>query len=140
MKKYLIDYTTEYRVIYAHTDPMGIVNNSRYLEYFEVGRTELIRSMGISYKQVEEHGIMLPLIETHLEFIKPAKYDDILKIRSFILEMPVIKMKINYEISAHDELLCKGFTTHAFVKSSNFHPTRLPDFFRKILSGEKNVK
>jgi acyl-CoA thioester hydrolase len=119
---------------------MGIVNNSRYLEYFEIGRTELIRSLGISYKEVEDQGIMLPLIETNLRFIKPAKYDNLLRIRAFITEAPIIKMKINYEIYYGSDILCEGYTIHAFVKTKNFHPTRIPDFFEKILSGEKNVK
>jgi acyl-CoA thioester hydrolase len=129
----MIEQWTNIRVIYAHCDPMGIANNSRYLEYFEIGRTELLRSLGISYKKVEELGIMLPLIEAHLKFIKPAKYDDVLRIKSFITEIPEVRMKINYEIHTDNILLCEGYTIHAFVKTGDFRPTRIPDFFLKIL-------
>jgi acyl-CoA thioester hydrolase len=130
----MIEHWTKIRVPYAHTDMMGIVNNSRYLEYFEIARTELVRNLGMSYKKIEEAGVMLPLIEANLKFKKGAAYDDLLDIRAFIDEMPKLKMKINYEIFVKDVLLCEGFTSHVFVRSDTFRPVRIPDFFIKLLS------
>lgn len=130
----MIEHWTKIRVIYAHTDMMGIVHNSKYLEYFEIGRSELVRSLGMSYKKVEESGVMLPLIEANLKFKKGANYDDILDIRAFITEIPKVKLKINYEIFLKDILLCEGYTIHVFVKSDNFKPVRVPDFFLKLLT------
>jgi acyl-CoA thioester hydrolase len=134
---FLIEHCTKIRVIYADTDKMGIVHNSKYLEYFEIGRSELVRSMGMSYKKVEESGVMLPLIEANLKFKRGANYDDVLDIRAFITEIPKVKMKINYEIFLKDFLLCEGYTIHVFVKSDNFRPVRVPDFFLKLLTTQK---
>lgn len=130
----MIEHFTNVRVIYAQTDQMMGVHHSRYFEYFEIGRTELFRSRGYSYKEFEESGFLLPLIEAHIEFKKQAKYDDVLKIRSFINEDFNVKLKINYEIFVEDILICTGYTVHAFVKKENFKATKAPHHFIELMS------
>lgn len=128
------EHWTEVRVIYAQTDQMKGVHHSRYFEYFEIGRTELFRSFGYTYKQFEESGFMLPLVEAHIDFKRQAKYDDILKIRSYVDDDARIKLKVKYEIFVDGILICEGYTVHAFVKTENFRATRAPEHFLKLFS------
>jgi acyl-CoA thioester hydrolase len=129
----LKEHWNEVRVTYAQTDQMMGVHHSRYFEYFEIARTELFRSFGYSYKEFEESGFMLPLVEAHINFKRQAKYDDILKIKSYVDGDASVKMKIQYEIYVEDKLICTGFTSHAFVKKDSFRATRAPEHFVKLL-------
>ncbi len=128
----MIEHWTEVRVTYAQTDQMMGVHHSRYFEYFEIGRTELFRSFGYSYKEFEDSGFMLPLVEAHIKFLQQAKYDDILKIRSFVDGDSRIKLTVKYQIFVEDRLICEGSTIHAFVKKENFRATRAPEHFLKL--------
>ncbi len=127
----MIKYRTEIRVRYADTDKMGIVYNGKYLEYFEVGRTELLRSLGLSYKEVEDAGYHLPLIEAGLTYKQPALYDDVLVIESVVKEIHSPKVHIEYTIfrKGSEEELTKGFTTHVFTKNNDNRPTRPPAIY-----------
>jgi acyl-CoA thioester hydrolase len=129
----MVEKWTEIRVIYAHTDQMMGVHHARFFEYFEIARTEMLRSSGYTYKEFEEAGFMLPLIEAHINFRYQAKYDDILKIRSYIDGDARITLKINYEVYRDNNLICDGYTKHAFVKSKTFKATRAPEIFLKLL-------
>ncbi|MCE1164116.1 MAG: acyl-CoA thioesterase [Bacteroidetes bacterium] len=122
-----------YRPLYAHTDIMGIVNNTRYLEYFEAGRNELMRSMGYPYTKLEAQNIGLPLIEAHVNYHKPAKYDDELRIIAYLKNIPTVRIKIDYEIKAGDELLVDGYTTHSFLDLKRFKPVRPPADFMELI-------
>ena len=124
---------TEIRVIYAHTDQMMGVYHSRFLEYFEIARTEMLRNRGYTYKELEESGFMLPLVEAHINYKYQAKYDDILKIRSYVDGDARVVLKINYEVYKEDKLICDGYTKHVFVKSKTFKVTRTPEIFLKLL-------
>jgi acyl-CoA thioester hydrolase len=125
---------TEIRVIYAHTDQMMGVHHSRFFEYFEIARTEMLRKVGYTYKEFEEAGFMLPLVEAHVNFKYQAKYDDVLRIRSYIDGDARITLKISYEVynNKDDKLICDGYTKHAFVKSKTFRATRAPEIFLKL--------
>ena len=127
------EHLTEIRVTYAHTDQMMGVHHSRFFEYFEIARTEMLRSWGYTYKEFEEVGFMLPVIEAHINFKQQAKYDDILKIRSYIDGDARIVLKVSYEIYRGDDLICDGYTKHAFVKTKTFKATRAPEIFLKLL-------
>lgn len=122
----MIKSVTKVRVLYAHTDIMGIANNTRYLEYFEAGRNELLRSMGYPYTELESKGVMLPLIEAHLKFITGAKYDDEVDVYAILKEVPRARIKIFYEVKRGDELLAEGYTVHAFVSPHKFKAQRPP--------------
>lgn len=127
----MISNKTEIRIRYADTDQMQFVYNGKYLEFFEVGRTELIRSTGLSYKKVESEGYQLPLVEAHLEYISAAFYDDILVIESSLKEIPKLKMRIDYKIfrKENNELVTEGYTEHVFINKETKKPVRPPEFF-----------
>ncbi len=127
----MLTYKTEIRVRYADTDQMQFVYNGKYLEFFEVGRTELLRSTGLSYKVVEKEGYQLPLVEAHLKYNSAAYYDDILIIKSSLTEIPKLKMKLEYKIfrKENDELVTEGYTEHVFINKVTKKPVRPPKFF-----------
>lgn len=132
----MVTYTAKIRVRYADTDKMQFVYNGKYLEYFEVGRTELLRSLGLPYSQVEKEGYQLPLIEAGVKYKKPAHYDDLLLVKSTLKELFTPKVHIDYEIrrEVNDDLICTGFTTHVFIKEDTKHPTKPPKIYIDKLS------
>jgi len=84
----MYEFNTQVRVRYAEADPMNVVYYGNYAQYFEVGRVECLRNLGISYKGIEDMGIMLPVVELNIKYLRPAKYDDLLTIKSQIKELP----------------------------------------------------
>lgn len=127
----MLTFKTEIRIRYADTDQMQFVYNGKYLEFFEVGRTELLRSTGLSYKVVEKEGFQLPLVEAHLKYISAAYYDDILIIETFLKEIPKLKMKLEYKIfrKENNDLVTEGYTEHVFINKESKKPVRPPKFF-----------
>ena len=125
---------TKTRVRYSETDQMGVVYHGNYAQFFELGRTEWLRSLGVTYKEMEVSGIMLPVISLQCNFIKPALYDDVLTIHTFLKKEPLVKIEFDYEIKNQDtELLCTGNTVLAFMNSNTKKPTRCPDYLLKGL-------
>ena len=110
---YLFD--SEIRVRYAETDQMGYVYYGAYAQYYEVGRVELLRSLGISYKKIEELGIFLPVVDLHVTYKQPAFYDDVLIVRTIVKEMPSTKIIFYYEIFVEENLINKAKVVLAFV-------------------------
>ena len=108
---------TEIRVIYADTDQMGVVYHSNYLKYFEIGRTELLRELGISYKEIEENGILLPVKEAFANYKVSIKYDDLIIIHTQIEELKNVSIKLKYEIKNKEEniIYSTGYTLHPFI-------------------------
>ena len=84
----MYEFNTQVRVRYAEADPMNVVYYGNYAQYFEVGRVESLRNLGISYKGIEDMGIMLPVVELNIKYLRPAKYDDLLTIKSQIKDLP----------------------------------------------------
>ena len=107
----------------------------KYFEYFEVGRTELIRSLGLSYAEMERRGTRLPLIEAHSRFHLPARYDDVITIESSVLEAPRSSLRVDYTIyrKETDELLTRGYTVHAFMDVATQRLVRPPAEFLRAL-------
>jgi len=132
----MIKSITTIRVRYADTDKMQFVYNGKYLEYFEVGRTELLRNCGLAYSTVEERGYQLPLIETGVKYKKPAVYDDLLDIEAIVSEIHTAKVHIDYRITrlGTGELIAEGFTDHMFIKADSKKPTRPPAFYIEALT------
>jgi acyl-CoA thioester hydrolase len=133
-------YDFEVRIAYADTDRMGVVYYANYLVLFERGRTELLRSLGIRYRDLEEkERIFLPATESRVEYLAPARYDDMIKVRTFMSELGGAHVVFNYEIYLVEtlQLIAKGSTRHAVVNLL-WRPTRLPLPLRKIL--EEQVK
>jgi len=132
----MLIHTTTIRVRYADTDKMQFVYNGKYLEYFEVGRTELLRDAGLAYSIIEEEGYQLPLIETGIKFKQPAVYDDLLDIEARVEELYSAKVHIDYRVTRNGtgELIAEGFTTHMFIRSDTKKPTRPPKIYIDSLS------
>ena len=122
------------RVLYADTDNMGFVYYGNYPQYYEFGRTESIRHLGIAYKTLEEQGVAMPVIDLHCYYHKPAHYDDLLTIRTIIREMPAARIHFFYEIfNEGKDLLNTGETTLIFLNIERNRPVRAPaDLLEKI--------
>ncbi len=121
------------RVLYAHTDNMGIVNNGRYFEYFEAGRNTLLRELGYPYTEIEKLNFGLPVIEAHANYISTAKYDDVVVVNAYLRTMPGVRVKIDYELNVQDKLIVTGYTVHSFINLATMKPVRPPrDFIDKI--------
>ena len=98
----MYEFNTQVRVRYAEADPMNVVYYGNYAQYFEVGRVESLRNLGISYKGIEDIGIMLPVVELNIKYLRPAKYDDLLTIKSQIKELPT-EHKIIFDQEIYNE-------------------------------------
>jgi len=129
----MISNETQMRILYTHTDIMGVANNVHYLEFFEAGRNELMRSMGYSYTQLEAQNVGLPLIEAHLNYKTPARYDDMIRIVAMLKDIPTVRIKIDYEIFVEDRLAVSGYTTHSFLDLKKFKPVRPPEDFMEVV-------
>jgi acyl-CoA thioester hydrolase len=125
---------TKVRVRYAETDRMGYVYYGNYATYYEVGRVEALRQLGLSYKEMEDSGIMLPVLEFSIKYFKPAFYDEELTIKTIIPEIPQARIKFFYEcFNSSNILLNKGETTLVFVNTSTGRPCSAPvSFLEKI--------
>ncbi|MCX6147653.1 MAG: thioesterase family protein [Candidatus Kapabacteria bacterium] len=132
-----ISHITQFRVRYADTDKMGVVYNGNYLSFFETGRTELMRNFGLPYVEVENAGYLLPLIDSYVKYLNPAKYDDILQIKATLeMESPA-KIKFIYNIFTSTSTIAEGFTRHTFVDSNTMKPVRPPKIFTDIINAEQ---
>ncbi|HEX8440535.1 thioesterase family protein [Archangium sp.] len=126
------------RVIYGDTDQMGVVYYANYFRYFEFARSEYFRSRGGSYREVEREGLMLPVVEATASYKSPARYEDVLLVRTRVSEVKRVSLTFSYEIfreGGADTPLCTGRTVHACV-SREGKPTRLPDAVVRLLHEE----
>ena len=120
-----IEDRTKLRVRYAETDAMGWVYYATYLSYFEVGRTELIRSAWKPYREIEENGLRLPVVEAGCRYIRGARYDDELDIHTRIILPTAFRLRFDYRIVREGLLIAEGHTIHCFV-GSNGKPVIIP--------------
>ena len=136
-------YESAYRVPYADTDQMKVVYYANYFIYFERSRTDMLRSLGISYREMEEHGFILPVAEAHCKYKSPAHYDDLLTFRSWVAEMRGVRLTIRTDVLRGDTLLVSGSVTLACVNGEH-KLIRLPEFFveacRKVYEPEETGK
>lgn len=112
-------------VRYAETDMMGIVYHGNYLPWFEVGRTTLLKELGLPYRQLEAEGYRLPVLEVTAKYVRPALYDDTITIVTRMRERPQLRIRLEYEVRRGDDLLATGTTMHAFVDREG-RPVRPP--------------
>lgn len=138
----MIKQTTTVRVRYADTDQMKFAYYGRFFEYFEQGRSDLLRNIGLPYPHIEELGYILPVIEAHASFKRSARYDDLLTIVTYLREVPVARVRLDYEVyrEGEDELLADGYTIHSFVNASTARPTRAPAQFVEVIEKNMNSK
>ncbi len=124
-------YSHFLRSRYGETDKMGYVYYGRYLEYFEVARTEMIRAAGIPYRRLEDEGFMLPVLETELKYLRPVFYDELMEIRVLIYDEPGIRLDTWYEVRTLDGTVLNtlGRARLCFIDEQTRKPVRAPQFF-----------
>jgi acyl-CoA thioester hydrolase len=128
-------FSTNIRVRYGETDQMGLVYHGNYASYFEIARTEWLRNLGITYKELENKGIMLPVISLFFNFIKSAKYDDVLTITVILKKKPLVKIEFDYEIyNQNKEKISIGNSVLAFMDMKTNKPMRCPDYILEKLN------
>ena len=115
-----------HRVTYSETDQMGYVYYANHLAWFEIGRTELIRATGLAYSEIEDMGYVLPVMEARCKYMIPAKYDDLITIRTRVTTFRGARIEFAYEIIRDGETLATGMTTHAFVDKDG-RPKKPPE-------------
>ena len=120
-------------VRYAETDMMGIVYHANYLPWFEIGRTNLLKELGLPYRQLEADGYRLPVLEISAKYSRPALYDDALTIVTYLREKPLLRIRLDYEVLRGDELLATGESVHAFVDLQG-RPVRPPASVVAVMS------
>lgn len=127
-------FTYTLRVIYAHTDQMQVVYYARYFEFLEAARNELLRSCGFAYKALEAHGVRLPVVSAHLDYLAPARYDDELLIETHISKLENVRVTLSYQGFEQQtrQKLFEGYTVHAFVNPAG-KLTRAPQAFLEAL-------
>ena len=131
----MIEGTTTIRVRYGETDRMNYAYYGNYALYYEVGRAELLRSYGMDYSELEERGIILPVMNMHIDYKKPAVYDELLSIKTIVKEKPKLKIKFEYEVyNASGDLLNTGYTTLVFVDKNTKRPMMAPDYFLDLFN------
>lgn len=112
---------------------MGVVYYGNYLKYFEIGRTELLRAIGLPYVELERSGVLLPVLEAHAEYLLPAKYDDLLDIHATYPVQHTAMITMEYTIQRGTDTLVRGYTRHSFVDAATFKPVRPPQIFRQAI-------
>lgn len=123
----MISSSIQIRVRYAETDRMGYVYYGNYAQYFEVARVEMLRELGFSYKLLEDKGVMLPVADYHIQYKRPAYYDDMLTIEASIVELPTARLQFAYRtLNDKGELLNQAETTLVFVDRNSGRPCRVP--------------
>jgi acyl-CoA thioester hydrolase len=121
-------------VRYGETDQMGYAHHSNYPLYYEVGRTDMLRSVGLSYREMEEHGVIMPVRQLNIKFVEPVRYDEILRVRVILKELPTAKIHFFYELyNEQDILVNTGETVLVFVNANTRKPRRPPEELMKKL-------
>ena len=124
------------RVRYGETDQMGVVYHGNYALYLEMGRIEWLRKLGISYKNMEENGIMLPVVSLNINYKKSAGYDDVINVKTQLKNVPTAKIEFEYEITNDKgEILTTAHTTLVFIDMKTNRPVRAPQHILDVLVG-----
>ena len=123
------------RVRYGETDQMGVVHHGNYPLYLEMGRTEWLRELGVSYREMEENGVMLPVISMSLNYKKSAQYDEIIKVKTQLKKEPTVKIEFDYTITnLQGEILVEANTVLAFIDMKTMRPMRAPKYIMDAIS------
>lgn len=129
-------HETDIRVRYAEVDRMGFVHHGNYLAYFEEGRTELLRAAGVTYREIEDAGTLLVVVESAIRHLKPAAYDDLLTVRTRLVEQRRVRLRFEYEVLREGECLTRGHTVLAATDREG-RPRRLPaDLMDRVAGGQ----
>ena len=130
----MISHSTSFRIRYGETDQMGVVYHGNYAHFFEIGRIDWLRAYGISYKNMEENNVMLPVVNLQCNFKKSAEFDDEITVKTSLKKIPTVKIEFEYEIfNQKNELLSTGQTMLAFIDKKSKKPIRCPEYILKKL-------
>jgi acyl-CoA thioester hydrolase len=129
----MIQHTIELRIRYGETDRMGYAYYGNYATYFEVARVETLRSVGITYKQLEDEGVLLPVVNFNVHYHAPAHYDDLIQIETIIDELPRVRFPFKYRTFCNGKLLNEASTELVFVDESTGKPMRCPTHILELL-------
>ena len=122
------------RIRYGETDQMGVVYHGNYALYLEMGRVEWLRKLGVSYKFMEESGIMLPVVSLCVNYKKPASYDEVITVRTILKKIPTSKIEFDYEITNENgDILTTASTTLVFVDMKTKRPVKAPEYILNII-------
>ena len=130
------EHSIFYRVIYGDTDQMGIVYYGNYFRFFEMGRNEFLRNIGLEYKIMEEHGIYLPVKKAWAEYFKPVYYDDLIEIKTILKSFKGATLEIESQILRNNDILVKGGTIHYFI-NKNFKVIKPPKWIKEKLLDDR---
>ena len=123
----MFKHNCQIRIRYSETDQMGYCYYGNYAQFFEIGRVETLRAIGLSYKLLENQGIMLPVLDLNIKYLKPALYDDLIRIQTSINKIPTVRIEFDYEIfNEANELLTTGSTSLVFINSKTMKPMKAP--------------
>ncbi len=123
-----------FRIRYGETDQMGVVYHGNYPQFLEMGRISWLRSLDLSYREMEANGVMLPVVSLEMKFIKPALFDDLITVKTNLKSLPMVRIEFDYEVTnQNNEILLKASTVLAFMDSSKKRPIKCPDYILKKL-------
>lgn len=129
------NHQIQFRVRYSETDQMRVVYHGNYAQYFEIGRVEWLRNKGISYKWMEENGVMLPVVSLTMNYKKPARYDELLTLKTILKQMSSVKIEFDYELyNEKAELLTTGNSILVFVDMKTGKPISPPTYISELLN------
>lgn len=130
----MIQHVYRHRVRYREVDPMGLVYHTHYVDYFEAARTEMLREMGLAYRELEDSGVIMPVVDLALQYRRPARYDDLLEIVARVHEPPSTRVRIEYEVrrAGESDTLVEGHVTLCFVDRARNRPVRAPQSFLQL--------
>lgn len=135
-QKPLFQFTHQLRSRYSETDKMGYVYYGHFLQYFEVARTELVRSLGVSYRQMEDDGFMLPVIHSEIRYKNPVFYDELMDIEVLVFKKPDVRLETYYRVTTKEKSVINtiGSVTLVFMNAETRRPTKGPDYFINAVS------
>lgn len=111
----MLSTSVDIRVRYAETDAMGVVYHGNYLPWFEISRIALLDKAGLSYRELDDAGFLLPVLEANLKYIAPARFDDVVTVTATMAELPRVRIRIDYEVTLAGKVITRGHTMHAFM-------------------------
>lgn len=130
----MLTHDMKIRVWYKETDQMGFVHHSNYICFYEAARSSLMRTLGVSYAEMEARGVMMPILDVQSKYISPAFFEEELTVRIILKELPMARITFYYEIyNEAGKLINTGSTTLGFIKSDTKRPVRAPQWFLELL-------
>lgn len=131
---------SQLKIRYGETDQMGVVYHGNYAQFLEIARIDWLNNVGISYKKMEENGVMLPVVSLQTKFIKSALFDDVITVSASLKKMPTVKIEFDYEIhNQHGDLLTEANTVLVFVSTETKRPVKCPEYVTELIEAYNGI-